>query len=112
MITIQSDTDLCAKKEKRMSIKLHKPGYDHAVTIIKRGLEIEHDKGKDWNEAKATSNEEVRYLNTHSLEEYGSWFLGVDTSRTGQDKSQYCYPFGDFGMLHLSALETIVRDAE
>jgi hypothetical protein len=95
-----------------MSIKLHKAGYDHAVALIKRGLEIEHDKGGNWNEAKATADEEVHYLNTHSLEEYGSWFLGIDSSRNDQGKAQYCCPFGNFGTLHVSALETIIRDAE
>jgi len=93
-----------------MSIKLHKRGYDHAVEIIKRGLEIEHDKG-NWNEVKPTRDEEVRYLNTHSLEEYGAWFLGIDSSREEQGKVQYYYQFGDFGMVHLSALENIIQEA-
>lgn len=86
-----------------MSVKLNKAGFDHAMEIIKNGLEVEHDSG-NWNEVKPTRDEQVRYLDTHSDEEYGLWFLGIDEEKKSDDISKYVFPFGDFSVLHKSAL--------
>ncbi len=86
-----------------MSIKVNKAGYDHAVEMIKDGLEVEHDVS-NWNEVKATPDEHVRFLNTHSLEEYGLWFLGINTEADTTSKDKFVYPYGDFSVLHKSAL--------
>lgn len=88
-----------------MAIKLNKAGYERAVEIIKNGLEVEHNADMNaWDAIKATANEEERYLDTHDLDEYGQWFLGVDTDADPKDRSKYLYPFGDFSVLHKSAL--------
>ncbi len=86
-----------------MSIKLNKLAYDHAVEIIKDGLEVEHDIS-NWEEVKPSQDEQVRHLNTHTLDEYGLWFLGIDTDADTNDKSKFVYPYGDFSVLHKSAL--------
>jgi hypothetical protein len=86
-----------------MSIILNKQAYEHAVEIIKDGLEVEHDVS-NWEEVKPTPDEQVRHLNTHSLDEYGLWFLGIDTDADKDDKSKFLYPYGDFSVLHKSAL--------
>lgn len=86
-----------------MPIKLNKPGYDHAMQIIKNGLEVEHDVG-NWEAVKATPDEVARYLNTHTLEEYGFWFLGIDTDADPESKNKYVFPYGDLSVLHKSAL--------
>lgn len=94
-----------------MSIELNKSGYERAITIIKDELEVEHDSN-NWDEVAPTEDEVIRYLNAHSLAEYGSWFLGVDTDADANDKSKFVYPFGDFSVLHKSALLRIQKDAE
>lgn len=86
-----------------MSIVLNKAAYEHAIAIIKKGLEVEHDS-RNWHEVEPTSSEIARFLDTHSLEEYGLWFLGIDTSVDPKDKSKYLYPYGDLQVLHESAL--------
>jgi len=93
-----------------MAVTLHKPGYDYAVAIIKKGLEIEHDSN-NWEAVKPTQDEIVRYLNTHTLDEYGLWFLGIDSSRDPKDKSKFMYPYGDFKVLHKSALIAALKEA-
>lgn len=86
-----------------MSIKLNSAGYEYAVSIIKNGLEVEHDS-TNWDEVKPTLDDQVRHLNTHTLDEYGLWFLGIDTDADQASQSKYVYPHGDFKVLHKSAL--------
>jgi len=86
-----------------MAIKINKAGYDHAVEIIKDGLEVEHDTS-NWNEVKPDVDEMARFLNTHSLDEYGLWFLGINTDADQNSKDKYVYPYGDFSVLHKSGL--------
>lgn len=86
-----------------MSIKLNKAAFDHAAEIIKDGLEVEHDTS-NWNEVKPTVDEQARYLNTHSLDEYGLWFLGINSDADQNSKDKFVYPYGDFSVLHKSAL--------
>ena len=86
-----------------MSKKLNKAGYDLAKQMIEHGFEVEHDEN-NWAEVKPTPSESVEYLNAHDLEQYGSWFLGIDTKAASDDKSKYAYPFGDFSVVHKSAL--------
>ena len=93
-----------------MSVKVNKAGYEHALEIIKNGLEFEHDLN-DWKEVKPDVDDEARHLNTHSLEEYGLWFLGIDTDADPESKDKYCYPYGDFSVLHKSGLLDIEREA-
>lgn len=40
----------------------------------------------------------------HTLDEYGTWFLGINTDADQKDKSKFDYPFGDLQVLHKSAL--------
>ncbi len=82
-----------------MAVVLNKAAYDHAVAIIKKGLEIEHDV-KNWHEVKPTPDEIARFLDTHTLDEYGTWFLGINTDADQKDKSKFEYPFGDLQVLH------------
>lgn len=85
-----------------MAIKLHKEGFDHAKAVIENGLEVEHSS--NWDAVKPTKDEEVRHLNTHTLDEYGIWFLGIDTEVPENDKSKFVYPHGDLKVVHKSAL--------
>ncbi len=93
-----------------MAIKLNKAAYDLAASMIKKGLEIEHDTN-NWDEVQATPSEQVRYLNTHGLEQYGTWFLGTNTDADPKDKSKFVYPFGDFSVVHKSALLVAIKQA-
>ncbi len=93
-----------------MAIKLNKAAYDHAVEIIKKGLEVEHDTN-NWTDVNPSRDEKIKFLNTHSLEEYGLWFLGIDTDIKEDDSSKFIYPIGDFSVLHKSGLLTAEQQA-
>lgn len=86
-----------------MAIRLNQEAYNQAVSIIKNGLEVEHDSN-NWQEVKPTEDEVIHYLDTHSLKDYGRWFLGINSEADPNDKSKYLYPVGDLKVVHKSAL--------
>jgi viroplasmin and RNaseH domain-containing protein len=92
-----------------MAIKLNNQAIAHAEKLIKAN-EVEH--AASWAENKPTKDEEARFLNTHSLEEYGEWFLGVDTdAEKNSSKEKYSYLVGDLNEIYLSALKEIEKNA-
>ncbi len=93
-----------------MTIKINKEGYEHALKIIKNGLEVEHDTS-NWKEVKPDVDEMARFLNTHSLEEYGLWFLGINTDADQNSKDKFVYTYGDFSVLHKSCLIAIEQES-
>ena len=93
-----------------MAVKLHKAGFDHAMAIIQDGLEVEHDSN-NWEAVKPTRDEMDHYFNTHTLDEYGLWFLGIDTDADPKSSDKFKYPYGDFSVLHKSGLVAIEKDA-
>ena len=86
-----------------MGIKLNKAGFEHARKLIENGLEVECDPD-NWEEVKPTVDDTARYLNSHSLEEYGLWFLGINDAAPANDKSKYVFPHGDLNVVQESAL--------
>lgn len=92
-----------------MAVRLHEKGLIRAKQLIKE-KEVEHCKD-NWEAHKATRDEEVHFLNTHSMPEYGEWFLGIDTDIDQNDHLHYVYPHGDFKMVHREAIETAAKEA-
>jgi hypothetical protein len=74
--------------------------------MIKKGVEVEHTSN-NWEEVKPTADDELHYIETHSLDEYGQWFLGINTDVAEDRKSKYVYPFGDFKVVQKSALMVV-----
>lgn len=94
-----------------MAIKLNDRGYAQAESMIRKGLEVSQ-VSNDWKEVKPDVDDELRYLESHSLDEYGNWYLGIDTSAPSNERSRYIYPFGDFNILHESGLITAEEEAK
>lgn len=44
--------------------------------------------------------EENEYIEGHSLEEYGKWYLGIDTDEKEDTKGRYKFPYSDFAKVH------------
>lgn len=97
------------RKGSAMAIKLNKVGFDNAAAIIKNGLEVEHDT--KWESVKPTRDEQARFIETHDLDEYGSWFLGIDADKDPKSITKFVFPFGDFSVLHKSALIVAEKEA-
>ncbi|MGC2310989.1 MAG: hypothetical protein WA432_05230 [Candidatus Babeliaceae bacterium] len=84
-----------------MALKLNPKAIEHAEKLIKAG-ECEHTMS--WEEAKPTQNDTVRFLDTHNLNEYGYWFLAINTDNSQESKEYYELPIGDFNVVYKGAL--------
>jgi hypothetical protein len=64
-----------------------------------------------WSEAQPTPEDENRFLETHSWEEYGEWHLGLTEGAKDDTKARYAFIYGDFRRLHRSGLIACVYRA-
>lgn len=94
-----------------MSVTLNKAGYEKALSLIKGGLEVNHDRG-NWKAVEPTKDEITRFLDTHTLDEYGLWFLGIDTGIEKNNPARYVYPYGDLQIVHMSAVMAAQAQAQ
>jgi len=85
-----------------MAIILNKSGFDYAVRLIQEGEFESFDA--DWQEEQPTPDEVGNFLNTHYIQEYGLWFLGINDQHADTTKEYYEYPHGDLKEVQRSAL--------
>ncbi len=93
-----------------MPVKLINVAYEHAVKLIKAG-EVESFDA-DWSEVAPTPDEVLHFLNSHSMHEYGLWFLGRNSQFPDSAKEHYIYPHGDLKEVQTCALEETLNKAE
>ena len=94
-----------------MAIKLHEAGVAYAKKLIQAG-EVMHDEAHAWQEDKPTRDEYVRFVNAHSMQEYGQWFLAVDTDKPATAMEHYLMPHGDLSLVHRCALLETQKEAQ
>lgn len=82
-----------------MTVKLNQPAFDLAKKLIEQGKCV-FDEKDQWSEHHPSTEEENAYLQTHSVEEYGKWYLGVDTDEAEGNKGRYKFPYSDFHNVH------------
>jgi hypothetical protein len=58
----------------------------------------------DWGEKQPRADDENRYLDSHSWDEYAAWFLGLTDGATDETKGRYGFVFGDFRRIHRTGL--------
>ena len=58
----------------------------------------------DWGEVQPTAEDENRYLDRHSWEEYASWHLGLTDGATDETKARYGFVLGDLRRIHRSGI--------
>ena len=58
----------------------------------------------DWGEAQPSADDENRYLESHSWEEYAEWHLGLTEGANEETKARYAFVCGDFRRVHRSGL--------
>jgi hypothetical protein len=56
----------------------------------------------DWGEVQPRAADENAYLESHSWEEYGEWYLTEGPS--DDTKARYAFVYGDFRRLHRTGL--------
>ena len=92
------------------SIRLNPAAFDHAATLIGQGQFV-IDKRSEWAAAIPSNATEKEFVRLHPVDEYGKWYLGVDSSHRPGARAHYRFPFGDFERVHRSGLIAIVARA-
>lgn len=93
-----------------MAMILNRSGFEHAERLIKAGEFESFDA--DWNEERPTPDEVGNFINTHYIQEYGLWFLGMNDEHADTTKEYYEYPHGDLKEVQRSALVHSLAHAE
>jgi hypothetical protein len=65
----------------------------------------------DWGEAQPTAEDENKFLEFHSWDEYAEWHLGLTVGANDETKARYGFVYGDFRRLHRSGLIACVYRA-
>jgi hypothetical protein len=58
----------------------------------------------DWGEVQPTADDENRYLERHSWEEYAEWHLGLTDGAGDGTKGRYAFVLGDLRRIHRSGI--------
>jgi hypothetical protein len=58
----------------------------------------------DWGESQPRAEDENRFLETHSWDEYGAWHLGLTEGATDETKGRYAFVLGDLRRIHRTGI--------
>jgi hypothetical protein len=58
----------------------------------------------DWGDAQPSADDENAFLETHSWDEYGEWYLGLTEGASDDTKARYGFFYGDFRRVHRTGL--------
>ena len=58
----------------------------------------------EWEDVQPSADDENRFLDKHSWDEYAGWHLAVRDGATDETKARYGFVVGDFRRVHRSAL--------
>lgn len=86
-----------------MAVRLNPKGYKHAKNLVLEDRYVFDERG-DWRKHQPTAEEQNEFIEAHSIEEYGRWFLGVDDSMDKNTKSYYKFPYSDLTKVHRCAV--------
>ena len=82
-----------------MVVILNKTSVEHAKRSVEQGRYVFDEKDK-WSEHQPSAKEENEYIEKHGFEEYGKWYLGVDTDEKEDTKGRHKFPYSDFAKVH------------
>ena len=67
----------------------------------------------DWGEVQPRADDENRYLESHTWDEYAGWFLGLTDGARDETKARYAFVYGDFRRIHrMGLVACLYRAAE
>jgi hypothetical protein len=82
-----------------MAVRLNDRALRHAEKLIEQGKYVSDDKDM-WSDHQPSAADEDIYIDEHGFEEYGLWYLGIDTDKDENTKGHYEFPYGDFENAH------------
>ena len=97
----REDNEKEEDSQKRDINRLNQKGYDNALKLVKAG---KVDIDGEWDFSAAEGNE---LLGDDDWDNYGKWFLGIDSEADRETKGYYGYPYGKDGKVYRKALIAI-----
>jgi hypothetical protein len=58
----------------------------------------------EWGDVQPGADDENRFLETHSWDDYGAWHLGLTEDASEETKARYAFVYGDFRRIHRMGL--------
>jgi hypothetical protein len=65
----------------------------------------------EWSASQPRADDENRFLEKHSWEDYGAWHLGLTEGAKDETKARYALVYGDFRRIHRMGLIACVYRA-
>jgi hypothetical protein len=85
---------------------------DDAVAHARRLIDArQYVLDSDWGDVQPRAEDQNRYLESHSWEEYAAWHLGLTDGATDETKARYAFVYGDFRRIHRTGLIACVYRA-
>ncbi len=57
-----------------------------------------------WGDVQPSTEDENRFLETHSWDDYGAWHLGLTEGADDETKARYAFVYGDLRRVHRMGL--------
>jgi hypothetical protein len=83
------------------SYKVNPAAVEHARKLIEARRYVLRS---DWGESQPTAEDENRYLDRHSWDDYAAWHLGLTEGANEETKARYAFVFGDFRRIHRTGI--------
>lgn len=90
------------------SYELNQAAVDKARALI---ASRQYVLDSDWGDAQPRADAQNAYLDSHSMEDYACWHLGLTEGATDGTKGRYAFGYGDLRRLHRSGLIACVYRA-
>jgi len=85
---------------------------DRAVARAQRLIDgHQYVLDSDWGDVQPKADDENRFLQRHSWEEYAEWHLALTDGANDETKARCAFVYGDFRRVHRSALIACVYRA-
>ncbi|GAA3590993.1 hypothetical protein [Kribbella ginsengisoli] len=85
---------------------------ERAVEYAKKLIEArQYVLDSDWGAVQPGAEEQNKYLESHSWEEYGQWHLGLTVGAGAETKGRFAFGYGDLRRVHRTGLIACVYRA-
>jgi hypothetical protein len=65
----------------------------------------------DWGDVQPRADDQNRFLDSHSWEDYAAWHLGLTDGAPDETKGRYAFVYGDLRRVHRTGLIACVYRA-
>ena len=78
---------------------------DPAVEFARRLIDRrQYVLDSDWGEVQPRADDENRFLESHSWDEYAAWHLGLTDGAKDETKARFAFVIGDFRRIHRTGI--------